>query len=111
MSIKNKKTLKIVQLKKPISSRKSDMMINRPFSESKLDELSPATMNRYKKAAANSAYNASQKYARVSQTSGLSKKYKDKELAAADKVRNKRLSGLNRAACITGTHGQQDENK
>ena len=79
--------------------------------EAKLDELSPATMNRYKKAAANSTYHASQKYARIAQTSGLSKKYKDKELAAADKVRNKRLSGLNRAARITGTHGQQDENK
>jgi hypothetical protein len=102
---------RVVRLKKPISSKRGDMMINRPFSEAKLDELSPATMNRYKKAAANSTYHASQKYARIAQTGGLSKKYKDKELAAADKVRNKRLSGLNRAARITGTHGQQDESK
>lgn len=79
------------------------------MDEAKLDELSPATMNRYKKAAANDVYNASQKHARIAQTSGLGKRYKDKELAATDKIRNKRLAGLNRAARITGTHGQQDE--
>jgi hypothetical protein len=95
---------RVVKLKKPISSRKGDMMINRPFSEAKLDELSPATMNRYKKAAADDLHKSFNKGISI-----VSKPKTKKDKAALDKRMDKRKAGLNRAARITGTHGQQDE--
>ena len=95
---------RVVKLKKPISSRKGDMMINRPFSEAKLDELSPATMNRYKKAAADDLHKSFNKGISI-----VSKPKTKKDKAALNKRMDKRKAGLNRAARITGTHGQQDE--
>lgn len=76
------------------------------MDEANLDELSPATMNRYKKAAADDLYRSTNKY-----TSPISKPRNKKQRDALDKHVDKRKAGLNRAARITGTHGQQDESK
>jgi len=106
MSIKNKKTLKIVQLKKPISSRKSGMMINRPFSEAKLDELSPETMNSYKRKAADDLYKSYSRYSSI-----LSKPKTKKDREALDKHVAKRKAGLDLVTKRSGTAGYQDEKK
>jgi len=106
MSIKNKKTLKIVQLKKPISSRKSGMMISRPFSESKLDELSPETMNSYKRKAADDLYKSHSRYSSI-----LSKPKTKKDREALDKRVAKRKAGLDLVTKRSGTAGYQDEKK
>ena len=106
MSIKNKKTLKIVQLKKPISSRKSNMMISRPFSESKLDELSPETMNSYKRKAADDLYKSHSRYSSI-----LSKPKTKKDREALDKRVAKRKAGLDLVTKRSGTAGYQDEKK
>lgn len=72
--------------------------------EAKLDELSPATMNRYKKAAASDLHKSFNKGISI-----ISKPKTKKDQAALDKRMDKRKAGLNRAARISGTHGQQDE--
>ena len=74
------------------------------MDEAKLDELSPATMNRYKTAAADDLHKSFNKGISV-----ISKPKTKKDRAALDKRMDKRKAGLNRAARITGTHGQQDE--
>lgn len=71
--------------------------------------LSPATMNSYKKKAAQSNYLAHQRYARIASTSGLSKKYKDSKEAEQKKIFDKRSKGLDMAAKKTGTHAYQKE--
>ena len=76
------------------------------MDEAKLDELSPATMNRYKTAAADDLHKSFNKGISV-----ISKPKTKKDRAALDKRMDKRKAGLNRAARITGTHGQQDESK
>ena len=84
-------------------------MINFFEKQDKGTGLSPALMNRYKKAASQSNYVANQRYGRISSTSGLSKKYKDSKLSDQQKVMKKRDKGLNMAAKKTGTWGQQEE--
>ena len=84
-------------------------MINFLEKQDKGTGLSPALMNRYKKAASQSNYVANQRYGRISSTSGLSKKYKDSKLSDQQKVMKKRDKGLNMAAKKTGTWGQQEE--
>jgi hypothetical protein len=74
------------------------------MDEAKLDELSPATMNRYKTAAADDLHKSFNKGISV-----ISKPKTKKDRATLDKRMDKRKAGLNRAARITGTHGQQDE--
>lgn len=71
--------------------------------------LSPATMNSYKKKAAQSNYLAHQRYARIASTSGLGKKYKDSKEAEQKKIFDKRSKGLDMAAKKTGTHAYQKE--
>ena len=74
------------------------------MDEAKLAELSPAAMNRYKKAAADDLHKSFNKGISI-----VSKPKTKKDKAALDKRMDKRKAGLNRAARITGTHGQQDE--
>ena len=62
-------------------------------AEATLDELSPATVQSYKKAASKSNYNAAQKYARVA-ASPTSRKYKNKEMDKQDDIMRKRKAGL-----------------
>tara|TARA_B100000085_G_scaffold259187_1_gene261789 strand:- start:428 stop:1585 length:1158 start_codon:yes stop_codon:yes gene_type:complete len=78
-------------------------------TEAKVNELSPATMNRYKKAASRDQYHASSEIGRISSTPGLGKKYKDKAIGDAEKRREKRVRGLNLATRRSGTAGMQDE--
>ena len=78
-------------------------------TEAKVNELSPATMNRYKKAAGRDQYDASSEIGRISSTPGLGKRYKDKAIGDAEKRREKRVRGLNLATKRSGTAGQQDE--
>ena len=61
--------------------------------EATLDELSPATVQSYKKAASKSNYSAAQKYARVA-ASPTSRKYKNKEMDKQDNIGRKRKAGL-----------------
>jgi len=77
--------------------------------EAKVNELSPATMNRYKKAAGRDQYDASSEIGRISSTSGLGKRYKDKAIGDAEKRREKRVKGLNLATKRSGTAGMQKE--
>lgn len=79
------------------------------MSEAKVNELSPATMNRYKKAAGRDQYDASSEIGRISSTPGLGKRFKDKAIGDAEKRREKRVRGLNLATKRSGTAGQQDE--
>jgi hypothetical protein len=58
-----------------------------------LNELSPDTVSRYKKAASKSNYAAAQKYARVA-ASPTSRKYKNKEMDRLDNIGRKRKAGL-----------------
>lgn len=97
---------RVVRLKKPISSKKGDMMINRPFSESKLDELSPATMNSYKRKAADDLYKSHNRYSSI-----LSKPKTKKDREALDKHVAKRKAGLDLVRKRSGTAGYQDEKK
>jgi hypothetical protein len=62
-------------------------------AEATLDELSPATVQSYKKAASKSNYSAAQKYARVA-ASPTSRKYKNKEMDKQDDIMRKRKAGL-----------------
>ena len=62
-------------------------------AEATLDELSPATVQSYKKVASKSNYNAAQKYARVA-ASPTSRKYKNKEMDKQDDIMRKRKAGL-----------------
>jgi len=62
-------------------------------NEGTLDELSPATIQSYKKAASKSNYSAAQKYARVA-ASPTSRKYKNKEMDKQDDIMRKRKAGL-----------------
>ena len=62
-------------------------------AEATLDELSPATVQSYKKAASKSNYSAAQKYARVA-ASPTSRKYKNKEMDKQDNIMRKRKAGL-----------------
>ena len=62
-------------------------------AEGTLDELSPATIQSYKKAASKSNYSAAQKYARVA-ASPTSRKYKNKEMDKQDDIMRKRKAGL-----------------
>jgi hypothetical protein len=78
-------------------------------TEAKVNELSPATMNRYKKAAGRDQYNTSSEIGRISSTPGLGKKYKDKTIGDAEKRREKRVKGLNLATKRSGTPGMQKE--
>ena len=78
-------------------------------TEAKVNELSPATMNRYKKAASRDQYNTSSEIGRISSTPGLGKKYKDKTIGDAEKRREKRVRGLNLATKRSGTPGMQKE--
>ena len=78
-------------------------------TEAKVNELSPATMNRYKKAAGRDQYDASSEIGRISSTPGLGKRYKDKAIGDAEKRREKRVRGLNLATKRSGTAGQQNE--
>jgi len=96
---------RVVRLKKPISSKKGDMMINRPFSEAKLDELSPATMNSYKRKAADDLYRSHNRYSSI-----LSKPKTKKDREALDKRVAKRKAGLDLVTKRSGTAGYQDEN-
>ena len=61
--------------------------------EGTLAELSPATVQSYKKAASKSNYSAAQKYARVA-ASPTSRKYKNKEMDKQDDIMRKRKAGL-----------------
>ena len=58
-----------------------------------LNELSPDTVSRYKKAASKSNYAAAQKYARVA-ASPTSRKYKNREMDRLDNIGRKRKAGL-----------------
>jgi len=78
-------------------------------TEAKVNELSPATMNRYKKAASRDQYHASSEIGRIATTPGLGKKYKDKTIGDAEKRRERRVRGLNLATRRSGTPGMQDE--
>ena len=71
--------------------------------------ISTAKMNKYKTDAQDSNYLAHQRFARISSTSGLGKKYKDSKEAEQKKIFTKRSKGLNMAAKKTGTWGKQDE--
>ena len=81
-------------------------------STKKQDEgtgLSPALMNRYKKAAMQSSYVHNQRYGRIATTSGLGKKYKDDKLKKLKQTMDKRDKGLNMAAKKTGGYHYQKE--
>ena len=78
-------------------------------TEAKVNELSPATMNRYKKAAGRDQYDASSEIGRIATTPGLGKRFKDKAIGDAEKRREKRVKGLNLATKRSGTPGMQDE--
>jgi len=80
---------RVVKLKKPISSRKGDMMINRPFSEAKLDELSPATMARYHSAADKSKSRAWAKFDLGKTTAADALKNQEKRTAGQKLARKK----------------------
>ena len=58
-----------------------------------LNELSPDTVSRYKKAASKSNYSAAQQFARVA-GSPTSRKYKNKEMDRLDNIGRKRKAGL-----------------
>lgn len=58
-----------------------------------LNELSPDTVGRYKKAASKSNYSAAQQFARVA-GSPTSRKYKNKEMDRLDNIGRKRKAGL-----------------
>jgi hypothetical protein len=110
---------KALKLKKPISQKRGDMMVNRApglvmgdayivkdFNEAKLDELSPATMNSYKRKASDDLYRSTNKY-----TSPISKPRNKKQRDALDKHVDKRKAGLNLVRKRSGTAGYQDESK
>ena len=78
-------------------------------TEARVNELSPATMNRYKKAAGRDQYDASSEIGRIATTPGLGKRFKDKAIGDAEKRREKRVKGLNLATKRSGTPGMQDE--
>lgn len=61
--------------------------------EGTLAELSPATVQSYKKAASKSNYSAAQKFARIA-ASPTSRKYKNKEMDKQDDIMRKRKAGL-----------------
>lgn len=61
-----------------------------------ISELSPDTVNSYKKKASNSNYKASSRFARVA-ASPTSRKYKNKEMGKLDDIMRKRKSGLSMA--------------
>lgn len=94
---------------KPDTDRFSTRRKVKSMGEAKVNELSPATMNRYKKAAGRDQYDASSEIGRVSSTPGLGKRYKDKVIGDAEKRREKRVKGLNLATKRSGTAGQQNE--
>ena len=94
---------------KPDTDRFSTRRKVKSMGEAKVNELSPATMNRYKKAAGRDQYDASSEIGRISSTPGLGKRYKDKAIGDAEKRREKRVKGLNLATKRSGTAGQQDE--
>lgn len=58
-----------------------------------LNELSPDTVSRYKKAASKSNYSAAQQFARVA-GSPTSRKYKNREMDRLDNIGRKRKAGL-----------------
>ena len=63
--------------------------------ESTVNELSPDTMKRYRKAASNSNYRAAQRYARVAGSSA-GRKYKNKEMDKQDDIMRKRKAGISK---------------
>ena len=63
--------------------------------ESTVNELSPDTMKRYRKAASNSNFRAAQRYARVAGSSA-GRKYKNKEMDKQDDIMRKRKAGISK---------------
>lgn len=74
--------------------------------EAKLDELSPATMNSYKRKAADDLYKSHSRYSSI-----LSKPKTKKDREALDKHVAKRKAGLDLVRKRSGTAGYQDESK
>ena len=95
-------------IKKKYKNRKV-MGVKSANEEQNLSELSPALMNRYKKASMGSSYTSNQQYGRIASTSGLGKKFKDDKLKKLKQTMDKRDRGFNLAVKRTGTPGQQKE--